>query len=81
MVLVFNLLGEFQLASGRSTYRQPTTLRAQVFLCGLCSVGRSPLGPASVRLLGPPQTRTSLLENVLAYGLATSPKLHPEPAI
>jgi hypothetical protein len=34
ILLLFNLLGEFQRASGCKTYRQPATLRAQVFLCG-----------------------------------------------
>jgi hypothetical protein len=30
----FNLPGEFQRAAGMSGYRQPSALRAQVFLCG-----------------------------------------------
>jgi len=34
ILLLFNLLGEFQRAAGLATYRQPATLRAQVFLCG-----------------------------------------------
>lgn len=34
ILMLFNLLGEFQRASGMSGYRQPATLRAQVFLCG-----------------------------------------------
>jgi hypothetical protein len=32
--ILFNLLGEFQRACGLNSYRQPATLRAQVFLCG-----------------------------------------------
>ena len=34
ILLLFNLLGEFQRAAGMATYRQPATLRTQVFLCG-----------------------------------------------
>ena len=46
-----SLLGEFQRASGLSTYRQSATLRAHVFLCGAWP-RRPPLGPAVVRVLG-----------------------------
>ena len=80
-LLLFNLLGEFQRASGFSTYRQPTTLRAQVFLC------RALLGRSGHRLVlhlsaswGGLQPRIPLLENVLAYGARTSPILNPAPA-
>jgi len=34
ILMPFNLLGEFQRASGLSGYRRPATLRVQVFLCG-----------------------------------------------
>ena len=34
ILMLFNLLGEFQRASGITGYRQPATLRVQVFLCG-----------------------------------------------
>jgi len=34
VVAAFNLLSLFQVASGSQQYRQPATLRAQVFLCG-----------------------------------------------
>src|SRR6266436_5804242 len=81
ILLLFNLLGEFQRASGFSTYRQPATLRAQVFLCGAL------LGRAGHRLVlhlsaswGSLKPRIPLLENVLAYGVPTSPKLNPAPA-
>ena len=81
ILLLFNLLGEFQRASGLTTYRQPATLRAQVFLCGAL------LGRAGHRLVlhlsaswGGLQQRIRLLENVLTYGVPTSPKLNPEPA-
>src|SRR5208282_6248607 len=33
ILLLFNLLGEFQRASGMTGYRQPASLRVQVFLC------------------------------------------------
>jgi hypothetical protein len=79
ILLLFNLLGEFQLASGCKTYRQPATLRAQVFLCGAL------LGRAGHRLVlhlsaswGGIKPRIPLLENVLSYGVPTSPKLHSE---
>ena len=77
ILLLFNLLGEFQRASGCKTYRQPATLRAQVFLCGAL------LGRAGHRLVlhlsaswGGLQPRIPLLENILSYGVPTSPKLH-----
>jgi Transposase DDE domain group 1 len=34
ILLLFNLLGEFQRACHFTSYRRPATLRAQVFLCG-----------------------------------------------
>jgi hypothetical protein len=34
ILMLFNLLGEFQRASGMTGYRQPASLRVQVFLCG-----------------------------------------------
>src|SRR5205807_3223922 len=34
VLLLFNLLSEFQRALGSEVYRQPATLRTQVFLCG-----------------------------------------------
>jgi hypothetical protein len=81
ILLLFNLLGEFQRAAGLATYRQPATLRAQVFLCGAL------LGRAGHRLVlhlasswGGLQRRIPLLEHVLTYGTSTSPKLHPLPA-
>lgn len=80
ILLLFNLLGEFQRACRFTSYRQPATLRAQVFLCGAL------LGRAGRRLVlhlsaswGGLQQRIPLLENILAYGVSTSPKLSPEP--
>jgi hypothetical protein len=81
ILLLFNLLGEFQRACRLPSYRQPATLRAQVFLCGAL------LGRAGHRLVlhlssswGGLRQRISLLENVLAFGLPTSPKLQSEAA-
>jgi hypothetical protein len=81
ILLLFNLLGEFQRACGLASYRQPATLRAQVFLCGAL------LGRAGHRLVlhlsaswGGLQQRILLLENILTYEISTSPKLHPKPA-
>ena len=79
ILLLFNLLGEFQRACRFTRYRQPATLRAQVFLCGAL------LGRAGRRLVlhlstswGGLHQRIPLLENVLTYGLPTSPKLNPQ---
>ena len=81
ILLLFNLLGEFQRACCFPSYRQPATLRAQVFLCGAL------LGRAGRRLVlhlstswGGLQQRIPLLENVLTYGVPTSPKFNPETA-
>jgi hypothetical protein len=81
ILLLFNLLGEFQRACRFTTYRQPATLRTQVFLCGAL------LGRAGRRLVlhlsaswGGLKQRIPLLENVLAYEVPTSPKLPPEHA-
>jgi hypothetical protein len=78
ILLLFNLLGEFQRACGCTSYRQPATLRTLVFLCGAL------LGRAGHHLVlhlsaswGGLKQRIPLLENVLAYGTSTSPKLPP----
>jgi hypothetical protein len=61
---------------------RPSERSPQVFLCAAL------LGRASHRLVvhlsvawGDLKPRIPLLENVLDYGVPTSPKLHPEPAI
>src|ERR1700684_1454037 len=79
ILLLFNLLGEFERARGFTSYRQPATLRTQVFLCGAL------LGRAGRRLVlhlstswGGLQQRIPLLENVLTYRVPTSPKLNPQ---
>lgn len=81
ILLLFNLRGEFQRACRFTRYRQPATLRSQVFLCGAL------LGRAGRRLVlhlsaswGALQRRIPLLENILAYGALTSPKLNLGPA-
>jgi Transposase DDE domain group 1 len=81
ILMLFNLLGEFQRATGLTPYRRPATLRAQVFLCGAL------LGRAGRRLVlhlstawGGLRQRIPLLESALAYDPSTSPKLHPERA-
>ena len=81
ILLLFNLLGEFQRACRFTRYRQPATLRAQIFLCGAL------LGRAGRRLVlhlstswGGLQQRIPLLENVLFYSAPTSPKFNPQTA-
>jgi hypothetical protein len=82
ILLLFNLLGEFQRASGMQRYRRPTTLRTQVFLCGAV------LGRAGRRVVlhlseswGGLSQRKPLLDNLLAYPFSTSPKLKSQSAI
>jgi len=41
ILMLFNLLAEFQRASGMTGYRQPASLRVQVFLCGAILAGRA----------------------------------------
>ena len=81
ILLLFNLLAEFQRACRFTRYRQPATLRAQVFLCGAL------LGRAGRRLVlhlstswGGLERRIPLLENILAYGVSTSRKFDPQTA-
>ena len=80
ILMLFNLLGEFQRASGMTGYRQPATLRAQVFLCGAI-LGRA--GHQSVLHLsaawGGLEQRNSLFDKILQYEFPTSPKLQFQP--
>ncbi|MBV8828094.1 MAG: IS1380 family transposase [Acidobacteriaceae bacterium] len=78
VLLVFNLLAEFQRAAGLPGYREPATLRTQVLTCGAI------LGRAGRRLVlhlseswGGLKTRTALLNNILHWQVPTSPKLAP----
>jgi Transposase DDE domain group 1 len=76
ILMLFNLLGEFQRASQMKGYRQPATLRTQVFLCGAV------LGRAGHRLVlhlssawGGLEKRKPLLDNLLSPVFPTPPKL------
>ena len=78
VLLLFNLLAEFQRAAGLPGYRQPATIRTQVLNCGAI------LGRAGRRLVvhlseswGGLRTRNSLLDNILNWQIPTSPKLNP----
>ena len=76
ILFLFNLLGEFQRVSGMSGYRQPATLRTQVFLCGaiLGRVARKSAIHMSSSW-GGLETRNPLFEKILAYVFPTLPKL------
>ena len=80
ILMLFNLRGEFQRASGMTGYRQPATLRAQVFLCGAI-LGRA--GHQAVLHLsaawGGLDQRNSLFDKILQYEFPTSPKLAWQP--
>jgi DNA-directed RNA polymerase subunit N (RpoN/RPB10) len=76
VLLLFNLLAEFQRAAGLPGYREPATIRAQVLACGAI------LGRAGRRLVvhlsqswGGLRTRIPLLDSILACEFPTSPKL------
>jgi hypothetical protein len=78
ILLLFNLLGEFQRVAGLPAYQQPATLRTQVFICGAI------LGRAGRRLVlhlseswGGLKTRNPLLDKILTWQIPTSPKLEP----
>jgi hypothetical protein len=76
ILLLFNLLSEFQRVIGLTTYRQPATLRVQVFLCGAI-LGRA--GHQTVLHLssawGGMQSRIYWFSNILNYVFPKSPKL------
>ena len=79
ILLLFNLLAEFQRAAGLSRYQQPATLRAQVLTCGAI------LGRAGRRIVlylskswGALAQRIPLLDSILKWEIPTSPKLDPE---
>jgi hypothetical protein len=80
VLLLFNLLSEFQRAAGLSVYREPATIRTQVLTCGAI------LGRAGRHLVihlsqswGGLKTRISLLDSILNWQIPTSPKLEPAP--
>jgi DNA-directed RNA polymerase subunit N (RpoN/RPB10) len=76
VLLLFNLLAEFQRAAGLPGYRAPATIRTQVLTCGAI------LGRAGRRLVvhlsqswGGLKARIPLLDSILACEFTTSPKL------
>jgi hypothetical protein len=80
ILMLFNLLGEFQRATGMTGYRQPASLRVQVFLCGAI-LGRA--GHRTVLHLsaawGGLARRNSLFDKLLVYEIPTSRKLEIQP--
>ena len=79
ILLLFNLLAEFQRAAGLSGYQQPATLRAQVLTCGaiLGRAGRKLVLHLSKSWGGLAQ-RIPLLDSILNWQIPTSPKFEPE---
>jgi len=78
VLLLFNLLAEFQRAAGLPGYREPATIRTQVLTCGAI------LGRAGRRLVvhlsknwGGLKTRIPLMDSILNWEIPTSPKLDP----
>ena len=76
ILLLFNLLAEFQRAAGLTGYREPATLRALVFTCGAI------LGRAGRRMVlhlsqswGGVKTRNPLIDSIFKREFPTSPKL------
>jgi DDE family transposase len=79
ILLLFNLLAEFQRAAGLPRYQQPATLRAQVLTCGAI------LGRAGRRIVlhlskswGGLADRIPLLDSIMNWQIPTSPKFDPE---
>jgi Transposase DDE domain group 1 len=77
VLLVFNLLAEFQRAARLPSYREPATLRTQVLTCGAI------LGRAGRHLVlhrsaswGGLKARSALFDNILHWQIPTSPKLN-----
>ena len=79
ILMLFNLLAEFQRATGMTEYRQPASLRYTVFLCGAI-LGRK--GHQAVLHMstawGGLQRRNPLFDKIKDYVFPTSPKLEPE---
>ena len=81
ILMLFNLLSEFQRVTGLKPFRQPGTLRSQVFLCGAV------LGRAGHRVVlhlssawGGVDKLKPLIDKLLEYALPTSSKLEQQPA-
>jgi DNA-directed RNA polymerase subunit N (RpoN/RPB10) len=79
ILLLFNLMAEFQRAAGLSGYQQPATLRARVLTCGaiLGRAGRKLVLHLSQSWGGLAQ-RIPLLDSILNWQIPTSPKFEPE---
>jgi DNA-directed RNA polymerase subunit N (RpoN/RPB10) len=78
VLLLFNLLAEFQRVAGLPGYREPATIRTLVLTCGAI------LGRAGRHLVvhlsqswGGLTTRIPLLDSILSNEIPTSPKLDP----
>jgi hypothetical protein len=78
VLLLFNLLAEFQRSAGLAKYCEPATIRSQVLTCGAI------LGRAGRQLVlhlseswGGLKSRIPLLDSILACEFPTSPKLIP----
>jgi hypothetical protein len=78
VLLLFNLLAEFQRGAGLQVYREPATIRTQVLTCGAL------LGRAGRHLVlhmsaswGGLKTRIPLLDSILNWQIPMSPKLEP----
>ncbi len=80
VLMVFNLLAEFQRATGMTGYRQPASLPVQVFLWGAI-LGRA--GHRTVLHLsaawGGLEKRNCLFDKLLLYEVQTSRKLEIQP--
>jgi hypothetical protein len=76
VLLLFNLLSEFQRAAGLGRYREPATIRTQVLTCGaiLGRAGRRAVVHLSASW-GGLKTRIPLLDSILNWEIPTSPKL------
>ena len=76
ILMVFNLLAEFQRASGTAGYRQPASLRNEVFLCGaiLGRKGRDTVVHLS-ESWGGLAKRIPAIDKVKSYIFPTSQKL------
>jgi len=78
VLLLFNLLSEFNRASGLGKHNEPGTLRSQVFLCG--AELQQEEGETTLLLStgwGGLKRRISLLVSILTWVFPISPKLTP----
>lgn len=76
VLLLFNLLAEFQRTAALPSYRAPATIRMQVLTCGaiLGRAGRNLVVHLS-QSWGGLQSRIPLLDSILSCEFPTSPKL------